>query len=248
MSLANDYRRQFAWRAWPTIFDALPPLGGRTILDLGCGVGDQAAELVARGAYVIGLDMNDELLREAQSRRLASAEFRMADLRNLPELGVLADGLWSSFTAAYFPNLADVLASWGRHLRPGAWIALTEVDDLFGHEPLAARTRFLLDAYAEDALAAERYDFHMGSKLSDYLQRAGFTPSKFLTVEDHELAFSGPARPEIIDAWRTRFDRMKLLADFCGAEFDLVREDFLSCLARPDHLSEAKVYCSIGTK
>lgn len=248
MSLTNDYKRQLAWRAWPAIFDALPPLSGQTILDLGCGPGDQAVELVARGAYVIGVDLNAELLREAKSRRLAGAEFRMADLRNLPELGVMADGLWSSFTAAYLPNLTEVLATWARHLRPGAWIAITEVDDLFGHEPLGVRTKLLLDAYAEDALAAKRYDFHMGRKLSDYLQRAGFTLSKVLTVEDQELAFCGPARPDVIEAWRRRFDRMKLLADFCGAEFGHVREDFLSCLTQPDHFSEAKVYCSIGIK
>jgi ubiquinone/menaquinone biosynthesis C-methylase UbiE len=69
------------WRAWSTIFDALPPLRGQTVLDLGCGVGDQAAELVARGARVIGVDMNDELLRTARSRRLENSEFRKGDLR-----------------------------------------------------------------------------------------------------------------------------------------------------------------------
>ena len=50
MSLSDDYSRQFAWRSWATILDALPPLAGQTVLDLGCAVGDQAAELVARGA------------------------------------------------------------------------------------------------------------------------------------------------------------------------------------------------------
>ena len=88
MSLASDYKRQFAWRDWPRVFHALPPLRGRTVLDLGCGVGDQAAELVARGARVIGLDGNEELLREAQSRSLENTEFRTCDVRTLPDLGV----------------------------------------------------------------------------------------------------------------------------------------------------------------
>ena len=49
------------------------------MLDLGCAVGDQSAELEARGATVIGIDLNEELLREAQLRHLPNAEFRQAE-------------------------------------------------------------------------------------------------------------------------------------------------------------------------
>src|SRR5262245_37712030 len=110
MSLSEEYRRQLEWRDWPRVFEELPPLRGRTVLDLGCGVGDQAAELVKRGARVLGIDANDELLREARSRRLPGAEFRLADLRALPDLGLAADWIWSSFAAAYFPDLPTALA------------------------------------------------------------------------------------------------------------------------------------------
>ena len=43
MSLSSDYRLQFGWRSWSRILDELPPLQGQTVLDLGCGVGDQLA-------------------------------------------------------------------------------------------------------------------------------------------------------------------------------------------------------------
>ena len=248
MGLSNDYKRQFGWRSWPTIFDALPSLAGQTVLDLGSAVGDQAAELVARGARVIGVDANEDLLLEARSRRLANAEFRKADLRTLTDLGAPVDGLWCSFTAAYFPDLSGVLGSWRRHLRSGGWVALTDVDDLFGHEPLDSRTKSLLESYARDAFVASRYDFHIGRKLGDHLRRSGFTVWKALTLEDHELSFDGPARPEVVDAWRTRLDRMKLLRDFCGPDFEQVREQFLDCLTRTDHRSAAKVHCCIATK
>jgi SAM-dependent methyltransferase len=197
---------------------------------------------------VIGFDVNEELLAEARSRGLANAEFRQADLRSPFEPGVPADGLWCGFTAAYFPELPAALSAWGRHLRPGAWAALTEVDDLFGHEPLSQPTRELFESYARDALAKGRYDFQMGRKLADHLQRSGFTVSKVLTLEDRELSFSGPALPEVVDAWRSRLERMTLLRDFCGPEFDGVREEFLGCLTRPDHRSAAKVYCCIGAR
>src|SRR3954452_23572667 len=127
MSLAEDYKRQFGWRDWPRIFDAMPRLQGLTVLDLGCGVGDVAAEFVARGARVIGIDMSEELLREAKSRQLANAEFRMDDLRALPDVGIAADVLWCSFTTAYLPNLSAVLAAWTSNLKSNGRIVLTKL-------------------------------------------------------------------------------------------------------------------------
>jgi SAM-dependent methyltransferase len=248
MSLVSEYKRQFGWRNWTAIFKALPLVKGELVLDLGCGVGDLAAEFVARGARVIGIDMNEELLNEARFRGLANAEFQMGDVRSPPNLGIAADGIWCIFTAAFIPDLVPTIAEWTSRLKPNGWIALTEVDDLFGHEPLSSQTRSLLNAYADDALAAGRYDFRMGRKLEDYLKRAGFTVLKTLQLDDQELSFSGPARPDVVDAWRTRFQRMKLLRDFCGAEFELVQTEFLDCLTRVDHGSTAAVYCFIATK
>ncbi len=248
MSLAREYRQQFAWRAWPEILAALPPVRGRTVLDLGCGVGDLAAELVARGARVIGVDANEELLREARARSLANAEFHRADLRALPELDAPADGAWCSFAAAYFPDLAATLAGWTRALAPQGWIALVEIDDFFGHEPLGAGTRARLAAYARDALAAGRYDFHMGRKLRAHVERAGLHVAREWTVEDRELAFAGPADPEVLRAWRARLERMQLLREACGAEFEALREEFLACLSRADHRSTARVVCCLATR
>ena len=166
MSLSSQFKRLFGWRDWPSVLKRLPPLDGQTVVDLGCGVGDLAAQLVARGARVIGCDRNEEFLRESRSRQLANAEFRMVDMRSLPDLGVMADGLWCSFTAAYFTDLPTAVSAWARNLKAGGWIALTEIDDLFGHEPLSEQTKSLLSAYAEQAFAAGRYDFHMGRKRS----------------------------------------------------------------------------------
>lgn len=247
MSLADEYRGQLAWRDWGSVFAALPPLAGATVLDLGCGVGDQAAELVRRGASVIGVDGNEELLAVARTRTLARAEFRRADLRQLDGLGVVADGLWSSFAAAYFVELAPVLAGWARLLRPGGWIALTEVDDLFGHEPLPPRTRARLAAYADEARAAQRYDFRMGRRLAGELERAGFTVVRTLTLADQELARDGAALPQVLAAWRARLERMTLLRQRCGSDFDVLRTDFLGCLASPAHRASARVCCCIAT-
>ncbi len=248
MSLASDYRRQFQWRDWQTILDALPRLQGQTVIDLGCGVGDLTSELAARGANVVGVDTNEELLQHARSRQISNAEFRAVELRGAVELGIAADGIWCSFTAAYFVELSVALASWSGNLKPGGWIAVTEIDDLFGHEPLPARTKALLNAYCDNALLAKRYDFRAGRKLEGHLENAGFSVTKSLTIDDREFSFRGAATSSVLDSWRARFERMQLLQDFLGINFDQVREEFLGCLMRPDHRSVAKVCCCVAIK
>jgi SAM-dependent methyltransferase len=246
MSLADEYRSQSRWRPWARIFSVLPPIDGHRVLDLGCALGDQAAEMAGRGAHVVGVDANEELLHVARSRDLPHAVFERRDLRALGDLGEPFDGVWCSFTAGYVPRLADTLASWLEHVKPGGWTAFTEVDDLFGHEPLPPGVKALFSGYAEDALGAGRFDFHMGSKLAGHLERAGVEVVSHFTVEDRELSFSGPAEESVIDAWRLRFARMPVLETFCGAAFSTLREEFLACLKRSDHSSVASVHVVFG--
>ncbi|NOT31544.1 MAG: hypothetical protein HOP15_13940 [Planctomycetes bacterium] len=51
----------------------------------------------------------------------------------------------------------------------------------------------------------------------------------------------GPAPPEVLAAWRNRLERMPLLRSACGAGFERLRDDFLGCLARPEHRASARV-------
>lgn len=229
--------------------DALPDLRGQKILDLGCGAGDQAALLTERGGRVVGIDMIAELLDAAGSRQLPGARFIQADLRVLPDadsLGAPFDGLWSSFTAAYFVDLSPVLKSWASYVRPGGWIALTEIDDFFGHEPLAPRTCELLTSYASESRAASRYDFHMGRKLNKMMGDCGIQVVSEFDLTDAELAFDGRALPEVQEAWKMRLEWMTMLKAHCGPEFDAVRDDLLACLERSDHRSICRVKFCVG--
>lgn len=72
MNLSDEYRNQLAWRSWSSVMDLLPAVDGQLVLDLGCGVGDQAFELAARGASVIGIDANEELLATARAKSSAT--------------------------------------------------------------------------------------------------------------------------------------------------------------------------------
>lgn len=248
MSLAAEYRQQFQWRQWKLIFENLPLQSGQTILDLGCGIGDQARELASRGCRVTGLDGSQELIDAAVLEQTPDCQFLMCNLEKPPNFAISVDGIWCSFVAAYFTDFVCLLRRWTPLLKPGGWIAITEIEDLFGHIPLSPRTRWFLQRLADDALAADRYDFHMGSKLQGYLEQAGFSISRLLMLPDKELSFSGPATPEVVDAWRKRFQRLPHLRALCGPEFSAVQTEFLSCLSRPNHLSTAKVISCIAVK
>ena len=229
-TIIDNHARQYHWRSWQIVLDALSINDGKIVLDLGCGIGDLASDLSMRGARVIGIDGNNDFLEFARSRSIQNAEFRAANLQSFSEPNLHADGIWSSFTAAYFPKFDETLIAWAKCLRPGGWITLTEIDDLFGHYPLSERTRLLLDNYAKDSLSNCRYDFYMGRKIASFLTRAGFVVEKSISLPDLELSFAGVARSEVIDAWKSRFEKMHLFRNFCQQEFEAVLERFIACL------------------
>jgi len=109
-------------------------------------------------------------------------------------------------------------------------------------------SRRILSDFAEKMCNADAYDFHMGRKLSEHMQWAGFAVLNELTLPDTEFCFDGPATPDVLEAWSARLARMSGLQRFCGQRFDQVRSDFLAALAHPEHCSLAKVYCCIGIR
>lgn len=241
MDVVAELQEQHRWRHWQRYYDRLPLRPGKRVLDLGCAIGDQAADLAARGAVVHGIDGHDEFLAFARARGIPEATFDRADLRTWCDPTLRADGLWSSFAAAYFPDFTPVLTRWARALRPGGFVALTEVDDLFGHEPLPADIRDRLAAYGEDARRAGRYDFGMGSRLRQSAVDAGLEIVDETTFDDDEFAFTGSARPEVRAGWGRRFDRMALLQHWFGTDWPRARTALLECLASPGHRSRCRV-------
>jgi len=241
MTMQNYYARQYQWRHWQEVLDLLPDLKQQNVLDLGCGIGDIARDLSTRGAIVTGIDANQELIEHAVSRDIPNASFQCVNWNDLNSQEKSFDGIWASFVAAYAVDLPSTLGRLQKLLRPGGWIALTEIDDLFGHHPLSHNTSDWLSRYAADALANARYDFQMGGKLRSYLERSNFTVAISRTIADDEFAFTGSAVEGVIEAWRERFSSMSLLAKFCGVDYSSVRDEFLHCLERDDHRAAATV-------
>jgi SAM-dependent methyltransferase len=247
MNLADQYERQYRWRSWQLAYAALPPLAGTRVLDLGCAIGDQARDLTELGAKVLGIDADENLLARASSREIPGAVFELGDVRS-PATGGDFDGIWGSFVAAYFTDLVPVLARWRNLLRPGGWIALTEVSGLFRHEPLPVGARTLLDTYARESRQVGRYDFDMGSKLASHFTAAGLKVEVDRLLPDRELSFTGAGEQDVLDAWKARLARMSLLQDCARDAYPSLQEDLLGCLAMPHHATECRVHFCLARR
>ncbi len=247
MDLASQYEHQYRWRSWQQAYGALPSLAGACVLDLGCSVGDQSRDLAALGAQVVGVDANEELLARARLRGICGVTFASGDIQR-PQVEGPFDGIWASFVAAYFPDLPAVLSRWRELLRPGGWIALTEVSGMFRHEPLSSGTRAFLDAYVQDSRQGGRYEFDMGSKLTGHLATAGFQVVAAHLLPDRELSFTGPADPDVLEAWAARLDRMGLLLERSREAGLQIRAALLDCLASPAHTTESHVHFCLARR
>jgi SAM-dependent methyltransferase len=149
-------------------------LSGRTVLDIGCGVGGITAAL-ARGfgaARVIGVDVEAPVCAKARVRAAAAGVADRVDIREvrpgpypLPDASV--DLVFSKDSIVHIPDKAALAREAFRVLRPGGWFAAS--DWLIGHDdpPSPAMAHYI---------ACEDLGFGMASPAAyrRALQGAGF--------------------------------------------------------------------------
>ena len=63
-----DNRFGFVSRGGDSLIDLLDPQPGERVLDLGCGTGELAAKIAERGATVVGLDADHNMIEQARER------------------------------------------------------------------------------------------------------------------------------------------------------------------------------------
>ncbi len=246
-----EYKRQLKWRNWQSYINQLPISQSELILDLGCGTGDVSSLLAKKASKVIGIDFNKELIDFAQiENQQSNVQYICKDLKKIDEIGLSkVDGIWSSFSVAYFPDFVPVLREWLKLLKPNGWIALVEVDDLFAHKPIDYEIRKTFNSYYELQRQNNIYDFKMGTKLKDYLAKENVKIEFEQNKLDKELVFDGIADKEIINAWENRLDRMNMLRDFFGDErFTIAKQQFLETLQLDNHKCETKINFIVGRK
>jgi SAM-dependent methyltransferase len=218
-------------------------LAGRLVLDLGCGIGDQARDLSSRGAHVLGIDANQSVIDYANRRGIPHARFLCDNIANLKEHAPASDGIWASFTAAYFSQFDRFLDCIDPLLKPAGWLAITEVDDLFGHEPLAPRWVALVERYYRQSLEEGVYRFRSHDHVHEALSLRGWHIGIDRKLEDDEFCCTGPADLDLVGAWKTRLGfMMPRFHERFGTEATGFDSAFLQCLTTQEHRSRSCVW------
>ena len=100
------------------------PDGVRSVLDLCCGTGLLAGELIARGYRVVGVDASDAMLAQARERLGSKVALRRVTLPDLAVEGVF-DAAVCTFDGLNYltpDELRLTMASVARRLRPAGWV------------------------------------------------------------------------------------------------------------------------------
>ena len=112
---------------WASFLDELwsaDPEGVRSVLDLCCGTGLLAAELIERGYQVVGVDASEAMLAHAREHLGSGVVLAQMSLPDLEVEGCF-DAVVCTFDGFNYLTPGDLrltMAAVAPHLRPGAWL------------------------------------------------------------------------------------------------------------------------------
>jgi SAM-dependent methyltransferase len=173
-------------------------LGGKSVLDIGCGAGGIDVTLVRNhgAGYVTGIDVEDTVITHARTHVAAAGLSDRIGLCKvapgpLPFPPATFDVVFSKDSIVHIPDKHALMRDVARILRPGGWFIAS--DWLIGHDNTPSPE---MAAY----IAAEGLDFGMASpaRYRDALEKAGFADIRTTSRNDW---YRGIAREEL--------DRMK---------------------------------------
>jgi SAM-dependent methyltransferase len=147
--------------------------GVRTVLELGCGTGNDAARLAGEGYSVTAIDVSGEAIGLARAKFGPVARFMVADMtRRLPFPGAGFDAAMSNVAMHMFPDAVTraVFAEVGRLVRPGGvfafhvnaledrplrarWLPARELEPDYVVEESGQTMHFFSEAYLRELLA-----------------------------------------------------------------------------------------------
>jgi len=156
-AIASRYAARIDERPWNALYERpatlalLPEVGGKDVLDAGCGPGWYTDRLARHGAHVVAIDCSAAMVRLADERLGGRARVLQGDvsnLRNLVGSGTF-DVILSSLVIHYLEDLAETFREWARVLRPGGILVFSAQHPI--HQPTLLDPGYLCTELIEDA-------------------------------------------------------------------------------------------------
>jgi arsenite methyltransferase len=197
----------------------LPP--GASIADLGCGTGTTAILLASQSdLQVSAIDISASNIKRATARAESLSRpirFLQSDVHQLPFLNQEFDAVLAECTFSLFPNQPKVLAEIRLVLRPGGYLAITDM--AIGGQLPADIAKVLApwtcladavdqDAYGETFRAAGFYIEEMSDESLGLTQMVSLLKRKLLLLTAGNLMANRPVSefdPAVIRFWLDRF-------------------------------------------
>ena len=112
---------------------ALAPLQGRQVLDVGCGGGILSDSMARQGAQVLGIDLSTKALKVAQLHALEAATANVAYREiSVEDLAVERPASFDVVTCMemleHVPAPASVVESCARLVKPGGWVFFSTIN------------------------------------------------------------------------------------------------------------------------
>jgi ubiquinone/menaquinone biosynthesis C-methylase UbiE len=198
------YRSRDVLRRRRLVYEALGARPGERVLDVGCGPGFYASELldqVGAEGSVVALDASPQMLAVAAHRceGRPNVSFHQADATSLPVDDGGFDGAISVQVLEYVADVEAALGELHRALRPGGRVVLWDVDwaTLSWHSRDPARMERALRAWDEHLV-----DPSLPRTLASRVRAAGFEDvamegHAFATAEFTPDAYGGSLLPLI---------------------------------------------------
>lgn len=121
---SNPYQAELEF---PSTTALIPDVEGKRVLDAGCGTGVYTKWLLDRGANVVGVDVSEEILAQAEELVGDRAEFHQADLETGLEFADddAFDGVVCGSVLGHVEDWRGVFAEFARVLEPGGFVVFS---------------------------------------------------------------------------------------------------------------------------
>ena len=192
---------------------------GSSVLDIGCGTGDDVlalAELVGPKGKVVGLDNSELMIEKANKRskqKQLPIQFRLGDIHNLDFADDTYDGCRADRVFMHLPDRQQALAEMIRVTKPGGRIVVIDPDwdTMIVEAPDKDLTRRIIDTFVDQLVlnpwcGRESYKFFQQAGLKNVvvadaatLVLTDFSTAKQLMMFDKAANLMREEKPSLSD-------------------------------------------------